>query len=223
MHRRIGGMITAQQRDSGLDEVTQVTERLPTLFFGACEALRLRLEELRSPFLIQTTPAAGNLTDILLGDAPTVAFAGAFLGCLTTEFFSASGSVPDMASALATALLCGLLLVTRTTCLFAGAFFPALYGGTFVGMTPIVWLSDSASGYSAASTGSLAVALSIVCGLVFFVVADLDSRSAAPIGKGLGADWGDRHCGFLPLRRAGSAIGGRYEPFPYRRGWRIRR
>ena len=112
------------------------------------------------------------------------------MGCLTTEFLIASGIVPAIASALATALLCGPLLLTRTTNLFVGAFFPALYGGTFAGMTPIVWLSDSASGYSVASTGALSVALSIVCGLVFFVVADLDSRSTAPIGNGIGGRLG---------------------------------
>jgi hypothetical protein len=146
--------------------------------------------ELRSAFPVQTTPVAGHLTDTLLGDAPTAAFAGAFLGCLTTEFLIASGIVPAIASALATALLCGPLLLTRTTNLFVGAFFPALFGGTFAGMTPIVWLSDSASGYSIASTGALSVALSIVCGLVFFVVADLDSRSTTPIGNGIGGRLG---------------------------------
>jgi len=182
-------MITAQQPGSGLDEVTRVTGTRPTLFSGAREIIR-PLEELRSAFPVQTTPAAGHSTDTLLDDAPTAAFAGAFLGCLTTEFLIASGIVPAIASALATALLCGPLLLTRTTNLFVGAFFPALYGGTFAGMTPIVWLSDSASGYSVASTSALSVALSIVCGLVFFVVADLDSRSTAPIGNGIGGRLG---------------------------------
>jgi hypothetical protein len=84
---------------------------------------------------------------------------------------------------LVTAVICGALLITRTTGLFAAAFFPALYGGAFAGMTPIVWLSGSA-------TGALSVALSIVCGLVFFVVARLDSRSAAPIGTGCGGRLG---------------------------------
>jgi hypothetical protein len=105
------------------------------------------------------------------------------VGCLTTEHFSASGIVPDVASASAAALLCGLLLVTRTTRLFAGAFFSALYGGTFVGMTPLAWLDESAAGASTA-------ALAIVCGLVFFVIARLDSRSAAPIGSGCGGRLG---------------------------------
>jgi hypothetical protein len=170
-------------RDSALAEVTRAPGRRPILFSGARGALRHRIEELRSDFLIQTTPASGQLTDTLLGDAPMAAFAGAFLGCLTTEWFSASAIGPDVASALVTALVCGALLVTRTTGLFAAAFFPALYGGTFAGMTPIVWLSNSA-------TGALSAALSIVCGLVFYVVARLDSRSAAPMGSGCGGRLG---------------------------------
>jgi hypothetical protein len=176
-------MIMAQQRGSGFDEVDRMPGRRPTLVSGAGEGLRHRPEELRSAFPIQTTQAPGPLTATFLGDAPIAAFAGAFLGCLTTECLSASGTIPCIASAWATALLCGLLLATRTTGLFAGAFFPALYGGTFAGMTPIFWLSDSA-------TGALSVALSIVCGLVFFVVAELDSRSAAPIGTGCGGRLG---------------------------------
>jgi hypothetical protein len=183
-------MITAQQRCSELDEVTRTIGRRPTLFSRASEYLRRRLEESGSAVPGQTTLAAGNLTDTLFGDAPTAAFVGAFLGCLTTELFSASGIGPGIASALAAALLCGPLLLTRTTSLFGSAFFPALYGGTFAGMTPIVWLSDSPSGYSIASAGALSVALSIVCGLVFFVVADRDSRSATPIGNGIGGRLG---------------------------------
>jgi len=67
-------MITAQQPGSGLDEVTRVTATRPTLFSGAREVIR-PLEELRSAFPVQTTPAAGHSTDTLLGDAPTAAFA----------------------------------------------------------------------------------------------------------------------------------------------------
>jgi hypothetical protein len=78
----------------------------------------------------------GPSTDALFDNAAVAAFAGAFLGCLTTLGFSAFGIVPCIASALVTALLCGQLLITRAACFFAGAFFPALYGGTFGGMTP---------------------------------------------------------------------------------------
>jgi len=158
-------------------------ERRPRLLSHASEALRRRLEAIRSALLIETAPAESQSTDELLGDAPTAAFAGALLGCLTTEWFGASGIAPGIASAAATALLCGALLVTRTTGLFAAAFFPALYGGAFAGMTPIVWLSNS-------TTGALSVALSIVCGLVFYVVAKLDGRSSTPIGTGCGGRLG---------------------------------
>jgi hypothetical protein len=149
----------------------------------AHEATRRRVAELRSAFLIEAKPATGPATGTLLGDAPMAAFAGAFLGCLTTECFNASGIMPCIASASATVLICGLLLVTRTTCLFTGAFFSALYGGTFAGMTPLAWISDSA-------TGALSVTLSIVSGFVFYVVAKLDSRSAAPLGIGCGGRLG---------------------------------
>ena len=180
---KIGDMIMARHRDSGLDHVTRMLASRPTSFSGAEEVLRRRLGESGSTFLIRTTPAAVQSTGRTLDDAPIAAFAGAFLGCLATECLSVAGTIPCIASAWATAILCGLLLLTRTASLFAGAFFPALYGGTFAGMTPIFWLSDSA-------TGALSVALSIVCGLVFFVVAKLDSRSATPIGVGCGGRLG---------------------------------
>jgi hypothetical protein len=122
---------------------------------------------------------AGDATAAPPDYAPVAAFAGAFSGCLTTLNLTAFGLTPGIASALATALLCGQLLVTRTTNLFPGAFFPALYGGTFGGMTSAFGLSDSASGRSA-------IALSIVCGLAFFVVAKLDASSTAPIASGYG-------------------------------------
>ena len=58
------------------------------------------------------------------------AFAGAFLGCFTTLSFSAFGVVPSIASALATVLLSGPLIVMPTAGTVASAFFPAFYGGT---------------------------------------------------------------------------------------------
>ena len=118
--------------------------------------------------------------------APIAAFAGAFSGCLTTLNLAAFGLAPGIASALATALLCGQLLVTRRTNLFPRAFFPALYGGTFGGMTSAFGLGDSASARSATLTCTLVIVLSIVCGLAFFVVAKLDARSTGPIASGYG-------------------------------------
>jgi hypothetical protein len=182
-------MIAAEQLDMKLDQVAGVPGARPKSASGVAGALRDlfarfdRLAGSRSAFPIQRKPT-------VLNNAPVAAFAGAFLGCLTTLCFSAVGIVPGIASALATALLCGQLLVTRTTRLFAGVFFPALYGGTFGGMTPIFWLGDGASGHSAALTGALSVSLSVVCGLAFFVVVKFDTRSAAPIGAGYGGRLG---------------------------------
>src|SRR5947209_7082093 len=84
----------------------------------------------------------------LVNSAPAAAFAGAFLGCLTTLHFSAGGFVPCIASALAAMLLCGALLITRTTSLFPGEMFAAIYGGTFAGMTPLLGPSDTIAGVS---------------------------------------------------------------------------
>jgi hypothetical protein len=105
---------------------------------------------------------------------------------LTTLNLTAFGFAPGIASALATALLCGQLLVTRTTNLFPSAFFPVLYGGTFGGMTSAFGLSNGASGRPATLTGALVIILSTLCGLAFFVVAELDARSTAPIASGYG-------------------------------------
>jgi hypothetical protein len=184
MHRRIGDMITAE-----LDEITGVPGRRPTLVVRVSEAVRDfftgfdRHGNSRSVSLIENKPAA-------LDNAPLAAFAGAFGGCLVTLCLGAFGIAPGIASALATALLCGLLLVARTTRLVAGAFFTALYGGTFGGMTPILWLSENASSHWAASTAALSILLSIACGLAFYLVVRVDIRSAAPIGAGYGGRLG---------------------------------
>jgi len=69
---------------------------------------------------------------------------------------------------------------------FSARLFPALYGGTFGGMTSAFGLGDSASARSATLTCTLVIVLSIVCGLAFFVVAKLDARSTGPIASGYG-------------------------------------
>jgi hypothetical protein len=124
--------------------------------------------------------------DALHHYAPVAAFVGAFLGCLTTLHLSASGIVPGIASALATTALCGQLLLTRTTSLFPGEIFPAFYGGTFAGMTPVFWLMSDASSRSVAPVEALSISLSIVCGLAFFIVTKIDARSGAPLASGCG-------------------------------------
>ena len=122
----------------------------------------------------------------LVNSAPAAAFAGAFLGCLATLHFSAGGFVPAIASALATTLLCGALLITRTTSLFPGEMFAAIYGGTFAGMTPILGLSDTIAGVSVMPAGALFILLSIVSGLAFCLVADIDARSGRRLAGGCG-------------------------------------
>ena len=94
--------------------------------------------------------------------------------------------IPCIASALATALLCGLLLFIRAAGLFADAFSPALYGGTFGGMTTVLSVSEGAPAASATMTDTLFILLSTVCGFTFFIVAKLDARSAVPIASGFG-------------------------------------
>jgi hypothetical protein len=140
----------------------------------------------QSGFLIPKHPLGGPSIDALRDYAPVAAFAGAFVGCLTTLDLTAFGMVPGIASALATALLCAQLLVTRAAKIFPDAFFPALYGGTFGGMTSVLWFTDGASGRSAIFLAALFISLSTVCGLAFFVVAKLDTRSPVPIASGYG-------------------------------------
>jgi hypothetical protein len=127
-------------------------------------------------------------TGALVNKAPAAAFAGAFLGCLATLHLSAYGFVPAIASALATTLLCGALLATRTTGLFPGEFFAPIYGGTFAGMTPVLGLRDNAPGASAMSASALFVLLSIVSGIAFCVVAEIDTR----LGRRLAGGYGGR-------------------------------
>src|SRR5215472_7687437 len=118
------------------------------------------------------------------------AFAGGFLGCLVTLELTAIGVMSSLASASTTAVLCGLFLITRTARCLSGAFFPALYGGTFGGMTSVASLTNITPGHSVAFTAGLFVALSIVCGLAFLVAARVDAWSIVPIASGYGGRLG---------------------------------
>ena len=103
---------------------------------------------------------------------------------------SALGLIPSIASASATALLCGQLLLTRSTKFIHDAFFPALYGGTFAGMTSILWLIGRHTGGPLLAMAGPFSALSVVCGTAFFVVAQLDGQLNKPIGHGYGGRLG---------------------------------
>jgi hypothetical protein len=160
---------------------SRVTEALE-----AVVAKGARREQAQTASPRPSRAADGGAADMFLDNAPVAASIGAFLGCLTTLDLTALGFLPCLSSAAAAVLLCGHLFVTRTKDLFSGAFFPALYGGTFAGMTPVLWLGAGASGHSPILTGALFVSLSVVCGLAFFVVALLDVRRTAPVGGGFG-------------------------------------
>ena len=117
------------------------------------------------------------------------AFAGGFLGCLVTLVLTAIGVMSSLASASTTAALCGAFLITRTARCLSGAFFPALYGGTFGGMASVASLTHITPSHSVTLTVGLFVALSIVCGFAFLVATRVDARSVVPIASGYAADW----------------------------------
>ena len=126
-------------------------------------------------------------SDPLLYSPPASAFVGAALGCLTTLYLSAFGMAPAIASALATALLCGQVLVIRTTGLLPGELFTSIYGGAFGGMTASLWrLAGAPFDQSYLEIGALWISLSLFCGLAFGIVAAIDSRSSRPIAFGYG-------------------------------------
>ncbi len=126
-------------------------------------------------------------SDPLLYSPPASAFVGAALGCLTTLYLSAFGLAPAIASALATALLCGQVLVIRTTGLLPGELFTSIYGGAFGGMTASLWrLAGPPFDQSYLEVGALWISLSLFCGLAFGIVAAIDSRSSRPIAFGYG-------------------------------------
>ena len=131
-------------------------------------------------------PAVDPCMSAASKSAAPAAFAGAFLGCLTTLHLSAFGVVPEIASALVTTLLGGQLLVSRSTILLAGEFVPAVYGGAFGGMTSVLWLSGIGSDHPVALVGALFVSLSIVCGLAFGAVAIFDNYSGRRLAHGYG-------------------------------------
>jgi len=126
----------------------------------------------------------------LLASPLEAAFAGGFLGCLVTLELTAIGVMSSLASASTTVVLCGLFLITRAARCLSGAFFPALYGGTFGGMTSVASLTNIAPTHSVTLTAALFVALSIVCGFAFLVATTVDTRSVVPIASGYGGRLG---------------------------------
>jgi hypothetical protein len=126
----------------------------------------------------------------LLYNPSGAAFVGAFLGCLTSSYLSALGVAPAIASALATTLLCGQVLVIRTTSLLPDELFPAIYGGAFAGMTPVLWFFGNAPDPSFLHLGTLLTSLAVASGVAFCIVAAIDTRTARPLASGYGGRCG---------------------------------
>jgi hypothetical protein len=135
---------------------------------------------------IEWSPVARPSRDGLLNSSPTAAFLGAFLGCLTTSYLSALGIAPAIASALATTLLCGQVLLIQTTRRLPDELFTAIYGGAFGGMTSVLWFSNNASDPSFLQLGILLTSLAMICGSAFCIVAALDGRADRPLACGYG-------------------------------------
>jgi hypothetical protein len=167
----------ADRADPGNQGPQCVQAAAPALAHGGLSLVQPRARQL--PVVVPSTGAVGST-------APAAAFVGAFLGCLATLHFCDAGFVPAIASALATILLCGPVLITRTTSLFPGELFTAIYGGTFAGMTQVATLGTDATGASIVSAGALFILLSVVTGLAFCIVVELDTRSGHRLAGGYG-------------------------------------
>jgi hypothetical protein len=114
------------------------------------------------------------------------AFAGAVLGCLTTLYLCAFGIAPGIASALATSLICGQVLIMRASHLLPSDFFIAVYGGSFVGMTPVLWLHEGGADHHLMLATALFISLSVVSGLLFGLIAEIDARWDRRFASGFG-------------------------------------
>jgi hypothetical protein len=114
------------------------------------------------------------------------AFTGAVLGCLTTLYLCAFGIAPGIASALATSLICGQVLIMRASHLLPPDFFIAVYGGSFVGMTPVLWLHEGGADHQLMLASALFVSLSVVSGLLFGLIAEIDARWDRRLASGFG-------------------------------------
>ena len=131
------------------------------------------------------TPGVSNAVT-LSRSGPAAAFLGAALGCLTALSLSALGFAPAIASALATVLLCGPLLLMPTAQRFPGEFYSAIYGGSFGGMTPVLWLCSGASPGAGLPVCISFISLALVCGVAFAVVAGLELILRRPLVRGFG-------------------------------------
>src|SRR5258708_2099131 len=115
---------------------------------------------------------------------------GAFIGCLVTLVLVHFGVRVGIASALATAGICCLLyLVPKEKRQRIGLVAPAVYGGSFAGMTNL--FSFDVNGHlDLPALVVFLVGLSSVTGLTFFLVSRIDKVAETPVGHGFGGRLG---------------------------------
>jgi hypothetical protein len=152
---------------------------VPASLFSLVDVFSKRHQEYR---ISTKEPSSGDL----LHNSPGAAFVGAFLGCLATSYLSALGVDPAIASALATTLLCGQVLILQTTSLPPDELFTAIFGGAFGGMTPLLWFSNNASDPPLLQLSILSTSLAAACGFAFCIVAVIDTRTERPLAFGYG-------------------------------------
>jgi len=152
---------------------------VPASLFSLVDVFAKRHQEHR---ISTKEPSSGDL----LHTSPGAAFVGAFLGCLATSYLSALGVDPAIASALATTLLCGQVLILQTTSLPPDELFTAIFGGAFGGMTPLLWFSNNASDPPLLQLSILSTSLAAACGFAFCIVAVIDTRTERPLAFGCG-------------------------------------
>jgi len=152
---------------------------VPASLFSLVDVFSKRHQEYR---ISTKEPSSGDL----LHNSPGAAFVGAFLGCLATSYLCALGVDPAIASALATTLLCGQVLILQTTSLPPDELFTAIFGGAFGGMTPLLWFSNNASDPPLLQLSILSTSLAAACGFAFCIVAVIDTRTERPLAFGCG-------------------------------------
>ncbi len=170
--------------ESVTDKVQLIDDRIDPP--GSSASIGLPVVSSDGARLDLAVPSVDPCMSAALKRAAPAAFAGAFLGCLATLLLGAFGVVPEIASALVTTLLGGLLLISRPTRLLTREVVPAVYGGAFGGMTSIHWPGGIGSDHPIMLAGALFISLSIVCGLAFSAGAVFDVRSGHRFTNGYG-------------------------------------
>lgn len=123
----------------------------------------------------------------LLQKDNVAAFFGAFVGCVLTSALLLWDMNAAVASALVTAMLCGMLAMLGQQ-RFSVVLPAAIYSGSFAGMTDVV------KGYSGLRPitlfATVCIGLGLFAAIVFTAVLRYDKSTRSPIGAGFGGRLG---------------------------------